>query len=110
RERAKDLLRRHADLEGRVAFGVDRLGSGHAAGHPEEDAGVGGWLRVRDLLGAMHGARLAPGKSRQPGSGHVAKEITTAEGIACVDHGIFSLLILVGSRADVSLTDYTQSK
>ena len=46
RERAQDLLDRHADLERRVALRVERLRRGHAAGHPQQDAGVGGRLRV----------------------------------------------------------------
>ena len=43
----------HADLEGRVALGVERLGRRHAAGHPQQDAGVGGRSGVLDRLGGV---------------------------------------------------------
>ena len=42
RERGQDLVGRQAGFVRRVALGIERLGVRHAAGHPEDDDGVGG--------------------------------------------------------------------
>ena len=61
RKRAEDPLDRHARRERRVRLGIERLGLRHAAGHPEEDHGVGGRLGcgrgTKARLAAFHERR-----------------------------------------------------
>src|SRR5439155_13865622 len=77
RERGQDLLDRHADLERRVALGVERVGGAHAAGHPQQDAGVGGRRRVLKRGGG--GAGHAGGDGGEAGGGHAGEEVAAGE-------------------------------
>ena len=57
RERAHHLFDRQPDFERLVALRVERLRRGHAAGHPQQDAGVGLGDRMLDRGAAVIGAQ-----------------------------------------------------
>src|SRR5262249_14777719 len=63
------------DLERQIALGIERLRRRHAAGHPEEDAGIRRRLGMLDLFGRAE-SRLPGGERGQCGRGHAAEEIT----------------------------------
>ncbi len=64
RKRAEHLLDPYAWRERRVALGIEGLGLGHAAGHPQHDDRVGRRLRWSLRL-RPHQLRLAPDQRAQ---------------------------------------------
>jgi len=86
RERAEDPVRRRADLVRGESLGVERLGGGHAAGHPQDDDRVGRWDRVLDGPGGgagavcQDGAGFAPGQGRQGGRAGGLEEPSASPG------------------------------
>src|SRR5262249_48114280 len=78
REGGQDLLDWDADLERGVPLRVKRVRGAHAAGHPEEDAGVRGRGRVLDRVGGEE-ARRAAGDGGEARGRHGAEEVAAGE-------------------------------
>ncbi len=74
REGAENVFHRHALLEGLVALRIKRVRRGHAAAHPDQDAGVRGGLRMGHLLVGQQ-ARRAHGHRRGRGGGELLQEV-----------------------------------
>ena len=77
RESAEDLVGRQALFVGGVALGIERLGGGHAAAHPEHDDRVG---RCLDLFITGLGqdlARVSGGQGAQSCGAGGLEEIST---------------------------------
>ncbi len=70
-EGAQHAFGLHPGFEGRVALGVEGFGLGHAAGHPEDDDGVGGG---RNFSAGLRQQRLAPCERGQRGPGGSAQK------------------------------------
>ncbi len=102
RERTQDFVGGHADLEGGVALGVERLGRRHAAGHPQEDAGVGGGLGVLDFFLCRDQARLAGGQRGQGRRAQAMQEVAASDIRICLEmccHGGDTPLYAISSAA-----------
>jgi hypothetical protein len=81
-EGAEHLRDFEALFEGVIAFGVEGVGSGHAAGHPEEDAGVGFGGGMSDF-GAVgpEGLGFAGGPGGGAGGGEFFEEVAADDGL-----------------------------
>ena len=64
------------DLERGVTLRIERLRRGHAAGHPEQDAGIGGRLGMLDAVGGPQ-SRLRRGQGGHTRRSGAANKIAT---------------------------------
>ena len=85
RERAQDVLDRHARCERRVPLRIEGLGARHAARHPQDDHCVCAGLRRR--LCRPQQLRLAPDESSESRSGRRTHEAAAAQ--LLVDQALF---------------------
>ena len=101
REGAHHLFDREAHFERHVAFRVEVVGCRHTAGHPEDDAGIGGRLEMLDFFAGFGGGnqpRLAGHPGGCAGGGELLEE--GAAGLAIVE--------VVISHGDLPLRNATE--
>ena len=79
-KRADHVGHGEAGLEGFVLLRIERVGSGHAAGHPEHDHRIGGRRGMRDRRAvAGSGAWLREAERRRRGGGQALEVVAASE-------------------------------